>query len=119
MRRCTTDRAFNAIASAIWGSYDDMREHFLGDGLELPAEARALLDRCILFMQTDFPYRWERENFISVQPLEPIRRLLARLRRRAPGLREGPESGDDWRVWPFSSDAELAQAKAAAKQFPA
>ena len=112
--RLTADRAVKAIGTGIWNTYSDYREHKLADGRELPEALRSCLDRCVLFLESDLPYMWEQDNLAGIAYVTPLFRLLSRhakrLLGRAParfGLRSGPDSEQDWSVWPFQSEAEL------------
>jgi hypothetical protein len=113
--RClTNDRALSAIANAIWGTYSDTREHTLLDEGELPAELRLWFDRGALFLESQLPYLWERDTFVGLPPFSDLVRLAARTAKRIrgrtsdkAGLRAGPESDDDWNVWPFQSEDDF------------
>jgi hypothetical protein len=107
----TKDRALCAIATAVWATYSDLKEHTLEPQ---PGDVNALFDRCILFLRSDRPYRWERDNFISIWGFrwisrtisKAVKRMLGRTAERS-GLRPGPDSFEDWSVWPFESAADM------------
>ena len=50
------DRALRAIATVVWCYYSDFHEHTLE---YLHPVARALFDRCGLFLRSGFPYEWD------------------------------------------------------------
>jgi hypothetical protein len=47
------DKAVKAIGSMLWFCYDDLHEHRLIGKHALSADGEMLVDRCILFLNTD------------------------------------------------------------------
>ena len=118
LRRRSSDRALKAIGSAIWCTYSDLSEHTLGRGREVAPELLAFFDRCILFLQTERPYTWERDDLGGIAGVTTVLRRLSRTVQRwrgyspaQDGLRPGPDSPEDWTVWPFASADDLEEAK--------
>jgi len=59
------DRALKAISSMLWRYYDDLYEHMLTEAHALSSEARAVFDRCVLFLLSDLEYLWPRDDFFD------------------------------------------------------
>lgn len=92
----SNDKAIQAISSMLWFSYDDVREHRLTGKRSLTAEGEMLVDRCILFLNTNLEYTGK-TNFIDF--LAPVKKLY----RWATRNREPLMSPH----WPFDSEAQL------------
>ena len=108
------DRALKAIRTAIWTTYSDLREHKLGERGELSAQDRLWFDRIVLFLQSDLPYLWERNDFVGLPLLSGALRWLLRTAKRLVGstpdkvgLRAGPDTEQERSVWPFQSDEDF------------
>ena len=114
IRGLTSDRAVDAIANAIWGTYSDTQEHTVLDGGELPTELRLWFDRCALFLDSGLPYLWELDIFGGLPLVSGLARLVSRTAKRVSGrpretlgLRAGPDSEQDWCVWPFQNEDDF------------
>lgn len=86
--RCK-DPAVNKIYLRLWGYYDDIRSHRLTKKWSLDEDARDLWGRCVLFLESELPFRWP-----SVW-----RKIAGR-------LQPAGEKGDEW-VWPFFTQEEF------------
>lgn len=91
------DKAIQAISSMLWFSYDDVREHRLTGKRALTAEGEMLIDRCILFLNTNLEYTGK-TNFVDF--LAPMKKLYRwGTRNREPLIASH---------WPFDSQGQLA-----------
>lgn len=90
------DKAIRAINSMLWFCYDDLHEHRLIGKQALTAEGELLVDRCILFLNTNLEYTGK-TNFVDL--LAPVRKLW----RWATQNREPAISP----CWPFESQEQL------------
>lgn len=97
------DSALRAISSSVWMLYSDLHRHKLTGKHEPSVEARAMLERCVLFLDSGLEFEW------SV-PTIGLANILPNLRRRAKQLMglssdsEGVQArskGGDESVWPF------------------
>src|ERR1700686_3109100 len=52
------DSALPAIKANVWMLYSDLHRHKLTGKHEPNAEIRALLERCVLFLDTDLAFEW-------------------------------------------------------------
>lgn len=96
------DPALWEIYVQVWFSYSDLKTHTLTGKYALSDTRRAFVERCILFMESDFDFRWPCQRF---RPWYGVLRLLgfrATLRRRE----EEEMSVGDIEVWPFLRKAE-------------
>jgi hypothetical protein len=120
--RWTDDRAVKAIYTAIWTTYSDLREQYLDAGYDQSSELVLFFERCILFLKSDLPYEWERDNFIGLAPFTPIFRALSKAAKKISGnrplagLRCGPDSKEDWKVWPFKNESDFLRVRAELNQ---
>jgi hypothetical protein len=90
------DKAIQAISSMLWFCYDDVHEHRLTGKHALTAEGEMLVDRCVLFLNTNLEYTGT-TNFIGF--LAPVRKLWRwATRNREPAIAPS---------WPFDSQAQL------------
>jgi hypothetical protein len=120
------ERSLRAVGTAIGTTYSDFRSDLLNRGRELPAGLRSWFDRMIHFLESDLPYLWERDNFLGVALVSDVYRFLSktvkRLAGRAPerfGLRPGPDTKQDWDVWPFQNQEDFERVCAKACDHPA
>ena len=91
------DRAIQAISKMLWFCYDDLREHRLTGKHALTAEGEMLVDRCILFLNTNLEYTGK-TNFVDF--LAPVKKLYRwATRNRGPLIAS---------YWPFDSQGQLA-----------
>jgi hypothetical protein len=110
----TNDAAIVAFADMAWCLYSDMKEHRLvGTNSIGPSDRREVL-RWILFLDSDFEYRWPRMALPGLQPLRRVRPALTRwlhwpnaisAKRAAEFLGSG-----DYDAWPFISRSEYKHA---------
>ena len=56
--RAEHDMAVQAIKTNVWMLYSDLRRHKLTGKHELNAGTRALLKRCVVFLDTDLDFEW-------------------------------------------------------------
>jgi hypothetical protein len=68
------DQAIQAISSMLWFCYDDLHVHRLAGKHALTVEGETMVDRCILFLNTNLEYSGE-TNFASL--LAPLKKILA------------------------------------------
>jgi hypothetical protein len=102
------DRAVREIASAVWGLYDDLREHRLVGGDKPTATQKDAATRCILFLQTELAWEWPVPSAAQIAAsllldVATLGALRARRRRRY-------ESAGDFSVWPFFRRADYEAA---------
>jgi hypothetical protein len=100
------DDALLEIYVQIWFLYADVETHFLTAERAPNDEDRAVLERCILFLQSDVEYQWPRQK---LRLRFRILRLLG-LGRTGTQREEGLGGGDK-KAWPFWDQAQYAQAK--------
>lgn len=101
-----SDPALREIYKQIWFLYSDLKEHTLPGEQGLKDETRSFLERCILFLKSDFDFRWPRER---IRPWRALLRLagFGRLASR----REAREMAiGDVEVWPFLNKAQHGSA---------
>lgn len=113
--RAKGDSAVSAIYTNIWFCYSDIKEHFLTGKHALNDEQRALLHRCILFLRSDFEFRWPPPKF---RLRYGILRLLG-LKRVVEQWEAEDMSIGDVGAWPFLTRDELANAELIARHNPA
>lgn len=92
------DAALQGIKSNVWMLYSDLKTHKLTGKYDLPADTKALLERCVLFLHSDLEFEWPLPR-IALRNLIP--NALSSIRRvfgAAPT--ENRASGDEG-VWPF------------------
>ena len=109
--RDKNDRVLAGIWERLWFLWDDLSNHTLTGEHSPTPEVRAMMDRCIAFLDSDLEYEWP--------PYRGSLRLLLlrafRLRKRAAEVekRETEELAKfgDLEVWPFTrkQDWERAQ----------
>ena len=88
------DGAINAVYLRLWGYYDDVRTHRMTGNWALDEDGRDLWGRCVLFLESDVPYRWTTRT----------QRLLRWLAREVE-----TDTGDEW-IWPFFAQDEYRAA---------
>jgi hypothetical protein len=63
------DRGLHAIETMVWRYYDDFHEHKLTDDHHsLTDSGRAVFDRCVLFLRTEYEYAWPDDDFATAKP---------------------------------------------------
>src|SRR5580704_8451841 len=70
------DLALRAIRSNVWMLYSDLHTHKLSGKHKPNAETKALLERCVLFLDSGFEFEWP-------VPKISLTNILPNLRRRA------------------------------------
>jgi hypothetical protein len=98
----------NMFTVGVWPLYDDMHEHKLTGVYRLKGDRRTFYARLLLFLTTDFPYRWPRLQYwrlIYTLPIAVVTFGCVRL-----GLADFQSSGGDCSVWPFFSRSEYEEA---------
>ncbi len=97
------DLALRAIRSTVWMLYSDLHRHKLTGRHEPNAKTRAMLERCVLFLDSDLEFEWP-------VPTIGLSNVVPNLRRRAKQLMglsadadgvEARSNGGDDTVWPF------------------
>lgn len=112
----SNDPALHAVFVAVWGLYDDLREHTLSGKDALTEKTRRNVARCVLFLQSDVEYplsrlraSWEKVKFA----LWPVQWFFHGLHKLLAAIRIWPEkdTGRDYREWwPFSNQTEYEEA---------
>lgn len=106
--RNDSDPALREIWRQVWFCYSDLKSHTL-TGKHIPSdEYRSFMQRCILFLESDFEFEWPRQR---IRPWYAIGRLI--------GLRQVLDRRDDEElrrrgdveVWPFLSRAQYERAQ--------
>jgi hypothetical protein len=96
------DPALAAIWRELWFLWDDFHTHTLTDKFSPTLEVRAMMDRCIAFLDSDLEYEWPP---ITPSSLGLILCRILRLRKkvRELELRELDRLNrlGDFDVWPF------------------
>ncbi len=104
----TKDRGVNAIYDEVWLTYDDFTRHKLEGKWALNEEQIAIIRRAIVFLKSDFEYRWPKwpfyykfsRPFIWLLSLGSLTKVLdARF-----------NGNGDFEVWPFFSNEEYNEA---------
>lgn len=103
--RTSADRGVIAAYGFFWNLYDDLEEHKL-EGEHAPEPGvLEIAERCMLFMDTGFEYRWKKMNFIGLNWRRMLARILPWIRyEQNPVVRFGcqvAEPGGDVAAWPF------------------
>ena len=93
--RSVEDSAIPAIKANVWMLYSDLRQHKLTGKHTPNAENRAILERCVLFLETDLEFKWPVPK-ISLTNILTNLWSKVRLEKPAPQPSEGDED-----VWPF------------------
>jgi hypothetical protein len=97
-----SDRALGAIWRRLWFLWDDFHNHTLTGKNSPTREERAMMDRCIAFLESDLEYEWPPYRSASLKLI--LLRAL-RLRKKAAEVekRETEELAKfgDLEVWPF------------------
>ncbi len=93
--RSAEDSAIPAIKANVWMLYSDLRQHKLTGKHAPNAENRAILERCVLFLESDLEFKWPVPK-ISLTNI--LTNLWSRVRLEKPARQ--PSEGDE-DVWPF------------------
>ena len=103
------DRVILAIYGRLWGFWDDRQTHMLTGKHELNPEARALLERCIAFLNSDLEYEWPPLEWRNLS--QAFLRLIGLRRiadRRSDEWTQNVRKIGKWEVWPFIREEDLA-----------
>jgi hypothetical protein len=108
------DAAIMAFAGMAWLLYSDMKEHRLAGRHSIgPGERREVL-RWILFLDSDFEYRWPMMHLPGLSPLRRVRPALTRWlnwpNAISPKQATGFLAAGDHNAWPFVSRSEYKHA---------
>lgn len=90
------------IRHEMWFIYDDLSRHKLKGEWSLSAQDKAIVLRCILFLKSDFEYRWPNKQNV----LQSLLGLLTFGFASAFFESKWKASGS-WEVWPFLTIEEL------------
>jgi hypothetical protein len=108
------DKALEAVASAVWGLYDDHRPRRMTGRHAASPEEREALTRFAAFLDSPLPYEWSKSNFyglggcgilviLSFGLLWPVDWWIKR--RNAHNEAELRQEGD-FEFWPFIRRAD-------------
>jgi hypothetical protein len=103
--RSKADPALREIYIQLWFLYSDISEHTMTGKHSLSEESRRAIERCILFLRSDFEYRWSPSKLRLANAVIRILGLG-----RIVNLRETKEAGET-EVWPFFSQAEYQEVR--------
>jgi hypothetical protein len=110
--RSTEPGLHDIFFCGIWPLYDDLHEHKLTGGYHLTQEGREHVGRIIMFLHSQFPYRWPIRTgpkaFCRLLIAIPIGLLTLGLYR--PLRRRFRNCGGDESVWPFFTRTEYETA---------
>ncbi len=103
------DPALKSIYWMLWGLYSDVRKHKMSGSHALTPETMELVNRCILFLQTDREYEWDSRLFSFERAKRSWSRLIHGLfaPKRQSSVQEqladvlADEPKGDAEVWPF------------------
>lgn len=104
------DRVIVAIYDRLWGFWDDRHTHKLTGKHELTPEARALFERCIVFLNSDLEYEWPPLEWRSFS--QAFLRLIGLRRiadRRGDEWTQKVRKIGKWEVWPFIRKEDLGR----------
>lgn len=104
----TEDRGVNAICDEMWLTYDDLQRHKLKDKWALNENQLVVIKRAIVFLKSDFEYRWPKWP-LYYKTLRPIIWLLS-LGKATKRLDEHFNGYGNLEVWPFYSNEEYERA---------
>jgi hypothetical protein len=104
------DPSITALADMAWLLYSDMKEHRLVGRHSIgPGERREVL-RWILFLDSDFEYRWPKMPLPGLSPLRRVRPALTRWLHWPSAIspKQAAEflAAGDHSAWPFVSRSE-------------
>lgn len=104
------DVAIDEIWKTVWQTYDDFKEHRLAGAWALSKELRQTMDRCLLFLASDYPYEYEQTHVRYRRKLWNLLTfgLYKRLRKEHPD----EELNGEWLVWPFFRTQDYREAQA-------
>lgn len=99
------DPALWAVHEQTWLYYSDLTEHTLTGKYALTDAARALYERCLLFLRSDLEFQWPPPKIrlrYGILRLLGFGRLLKRREEKEMGIGE-------MEVWPFLKKAEYEE----------
>ncbi len=101
----SADQAIKAIREQLWLLYDDLREHRAKGVWQPSAGQREVVTRTILFLKSDFEYRWPAVPawYFAVRPIVWLVTLGIGVR----VLDRQFEVSDPENVWPFRGPEEV------------
>jgi hypothetical protein len=108
------DAAILAITDMSWLLYSDVKEHRLVGRYSAGPDSRREVLRWVLFLDSDFEYRWPKISLPGISPLRRARPIVTRwlngpnaisYERAAAFLMAG-----DYNAWPFISRLEYKHA---------
>lgn len=105
----TKDRGVNAIYDEVWLTYDDLKRHKLEGKWALTEEQIAIVKRAIVFLKSDFEYRWPKWP-LYYKIIRPFIWLLS-LGTLTKILDVHFNGNGDLGVWPFFSSEEYEEAR--------
>ena len=101
--RSEDDSALRGISSRVWMLYSDLHRHKLNGKHEPNTETRAMLDRCVLFLDSDLEFEWPVLRIGLVNVLSKLKTRTKQVMGLSPHseeVRAGSKVGDEM-VWPF------------------
>lgn len=101
--RSEHDSALQAISANVWMLYSDLRRHKLTGKYAPNAEARAMLERCVLFLGSGLEFEWPVPTIGLANIVPNLRRRIKQLMGPSPdseGVQAESKGGDET-VWPF------------------
>jgi hypothetical protein len=110
----TSDAAIMAFAGMAWLLYSGAYEHRLVGRYATEPGARREVVRWVLFLDSDYPYRWPRMYLPGLHPLRRVRPALMRWLNWPNAI--SPEhaaeflAAGDRHAWPFISRSEYKHA---------
>jgi hypothetical protein len=111
-RRSNDDPAIMAVCTKAYFLYDDIRTHRMTGRWKLRPEHRTEVARWIVFLHSDFEYRWPVSNFVRAGTLGCLVMIatlgLAGLFWK--GVLPQMKSEGDEEVWPFFTRSDYEQA---------
>ena len=104
----SNDPAIWAVEDTIWCYYDDFKEHKINDHWSVPAEVKTMMARWVMFLYTNYEYRWPKARYPGIRPIEYgfIGKLFNKHNKQKEFLSAG-----DYSVWPFIDKESYEKAK--------
>jgi hypothetical protein len=104
----TEDHGVNAIYGQMWLTYDDLKRHKLEGEWALNESGLTVVKRAIVFLKSDFEYRWPKWPFYY-KAFRPFIWLFS-LGKATKRLDERFNGYGNLEVWPFFSSEEYESA---------
>lgn len=102
------DPAVFCVYQQIWFWYDDTHEHRMLGEYRLSPEHRDVIDRCLLFLESDLEYLWPPEKWNILGVLFDITKYVLSFGTLQPAQRE--TSYNEQKYWPFYDREQYEQA---------